>query len=202
MSGVEGEKTPEFKITMIGDSGVGKSSILVRFTDDNFEEDQACTIGVDFKTKKMDVGGRSAVLNIWDTAGQEKFRSLTGSYYRGTQGIILVYDVNQRQSFESISNWLEEVDHNTTNPDIILLLVGNKVDKQRQVTREEGLKFAQKNQMLFIECSAKTKVGVQQTFEELVQKILDTPSLWAADKKQTVSPNQSQPDLGAPACSC
>jgi len=173
-----------FKITIIGDSGVGKSSILLRFTDDDFEEGQPCTIGVDFKTKTMELNGKTINLSIWDTAGQEKFRSLTSSYYRGTHGIILVYDVSKRSTFTSIEHWLEEVENYATSPDVIKLLVANKIDMpEREITKEEGIKFAKQKAMLYIECSAKTKVGILQTFEELVQKMMDTPSLWEDKKK-------------------
>ncbi|PRP79229.1 RAB18, member RAS oncogene family isoform 2 [Planoprotostelium fungivorum] len=176
-----------FKILMIGDSGVGKSSILLRFTDDDFEEDQPCTIGVDFKTKMVNLEGKRIALTIWDTAGQEKFRSLTSSYYRGAHGIIITYDVTNRLSFDCLAMWLKEVEV-YIDKEPILLLVGNKVDKtDRKVSREEGAKFAEKHKMVFIEASAKTKLGIQQAFEELVQKILDTPSLWQnqPEKKQT-----------------
>jgi len=155
-----------FKILLIGDSGVGKSSILLRFTDDDFEEDHPATIGVDFKTKLITLDGKRVNLTIWDTAGQEKFRSLTSSYYRGTHGIILVYDVTKRVSFLSLEQWLNEVEMYSTNQDVITLLVGNKVDKsEREVSREEAAKFAKAKSMLFIECSAKTKLGIQQAFE-------------------------------------
>jgi len=173
-----------FKILMIGDSGVGKSSILLRFTDDDFEEDQPCTIGVDFKTKIVNLEDKRVNLTIWDTAGQEKFRSLTSSYYRGAHGIIITYDVTRRDTFDSLSMWLKEVEVYLTDKDPITLLVGNKVDKaERQVSRDEGAKFAKKHSMLFIEASAKTKLGIQQAFEELVQKILDTPSLYTQQEK-------------------
>jgi len=193
-----------FKILMIGDSGVGKSSILLRFTDDDFEEDRPCTIGVDFKTKMMDLDGKRINLTIWDTAGQEKFRSLTSSYYRGTQGIILVYDVTIRASFDAVTHWLSEVEMYTTNKDVIMMLVGSKIDKpNREISREEGIKFAKSKSMLFIECSAKTKLGIQQAFEELVQKILDTPSLWDTKKKSqtaTVTPTAVDNDSNQSGC--
>jgi len=188
----KGERTPYdhlFKITIIGDSGVGKSAILVRFIDDDFEEGQPCTIGVDFKTKVLELDQKVINLSIWDTAGQEKFRSLTSSYYRGTHGIILVYDVARRNTFTAIEHWLEEVENYCTNPDVIKLLVANKIDvAEREVTKEEGMKFARKKAMLYIECSAKTKVGIQQTFEELVQKILDKPSLWQDELRNKKTP--------------
>jgi Ras-related protein Rab-18 len=99
-----------FKLLIIGDSSVGKSSILLRFTDDEFDDEHPVTIGVDFKVKTIQLGAKRINLTIWDTAGQEKFRSLTSSYYRGTQGIILVYDVSSRESFQHLSVWLNEIE--------------------------------------------------------------------------------------------
>eukprot|EP01087_Luapelamoeba_hula_P023463 TRINITY_DN862_c0_g1_i3.p1 TRINITY_DN862_c0_g1~~TRINITY_DN862_c0_g1_i3.p1 ORF type:complete len:175 (+),score=30.47 TRINITY_DN862_c0_g1_i3:99-623(+) len=161
-----------FKLLIIGDSATGKSSILLRFTDDEFDEDHPCTIGVDFKVKLMDFGDKRINLTIWDTAGQEKFRALTSSYYRGTQGIILVYDVTNRASFQHLNDWLGEIDMYCNNSDVVKLLVGNKIDKEkREVSREEGAAFAQSKAMVFIECSAKTKLGIHQAFEELVNKV-------------------------------
>lgn len=168
------------KLLIIGESGVGKSSLLLRFTDDLFDPQQAATIGVDFKVKTLTVeGGNKAKLAIWDTAGQERFRTLTPSYYRGAQGAILVYDVSSRETFSKLNVWLNELETFANKPDIVKMLIGNKCDKQdREVTKEEGLKFARKHSMLFIEASAKTKEGVEMAFEELVQKIIQTPGLW------------------------
>lgn len=171
------------KILIIGESGVGKSSFLLRFTDDTFDTQQITTVGVDFRVKLINIDGISVKLTLWDTAGQERFRTLTPSYYRNTQGAILVYDVCDRQSFLRLNAWNDELETFTTNTNIVKMLVGNKIDKkgQREVSREEGLIFARKYSMLFIEASAKTKEGVQYAFEELVQKILQTPGLWKKD---------------------
>mmetsp|Transcript_29097 Transcript_29097/g.53040 ORF Transcript_29097/g.53040 Transcript_29097/m.53040 type:complete len:205 (+) Transcript_29097:53-667(+) len=167
-----------FKLLIIGDSGVGKSSILLRFAEDEFNEKQASTIGVDFKTKLMQVRGKKLKLALWDTAGQERFRTLTSSYYRGAQGIILVYDCCQRATFDHVKFWQDEVRKYSTNQDAILMLVANKIDlPSAEVTREEGEEFAFANSMMFIETSAKTRQGIKQAFEEIVFKILDTPSL-------------------------
>ncbi|KAI0211679.1 Ras-related protein Rab-18A [Lamellibrachia satsuma] len=172
------------KILIIGESGVGKSSLLLRFTDDTFDPELSATIGVDFKVKTITVDGNKAKLAIWDTAGQERFRTLTPSYYRGAQGVILVYDVSSKQSFTQLGNWLNELETFSTKHDIVKMLVGNKIDKdRRETTRDEGLKFARKHHMLFIEASAKTKEGVQCAFEELVEKIIQTPGLWETDQK-------------------
>merc|ERR1711974_121878 len=124
---------------LIGDSGVGKSSIILRFCDDDFSEKQASTIGVDFKTKFVEMRGKRLKLALWDTAGQERFRTLTSSYYRGAQGVILCYDCCNRDSFEHVKFWLEEVKKHATNQDAILMLVANKVDLPNpEVPREEG----------------------------------------------------------------
>ncbi|KAG9449537.1 hypothetical protein H6P81_009502 [Aristolochia fimbriata] len=168
-----------FKILLIGDSGVGKSSLLVSFIS-NALDDLAPTIGVDFKIKLLTVGGKKLKLTIWDTAGQERFRTLTSSYYRGSQGIILVYDVTRRETFTNLSDvWVKEVELYSTNPNCIKMLVGNKVDKEneRAVTVEEGKAFAQEYGCLFLECSAKTRENVEYCFEELALKILEVPSL-------------------------
>ncbi|XP_045121805.1 ras-related protein Rab-18-like [Portunus trituberculatus] len=172
------------KILIIGESGVGKSSLLLRFTDDTFDIEQSATIGVDFKVKTITVEGNTVKLAIWDTAGQERFRTLTPSYYRGAQGVILVYDVTKRNTFAKLDMWLNELETYSTRTDIVKMLVGNKIDKEKvEVSREDGLKFARRHAMLFIEASAKTRDGVQCAFEELVQKIVQTPGLWEMDHR-------------------
>lgn len=168
-----------FKILLIGDSGVGKSSLLVSFISNSVDE-LAPTIGVDFKIKLFTVGGKRLKLTIWDTAGQERFRTLTTSYYRGAQGIILVYDVTRRETFTNLSDvWAKEVDLYSTNQDCLKMLVGNKVDRdgERAVSREEGIALAKELGCLFLECSAKTRENVEQCFRELALKIMEVPSL-------------------------
>ncbi|XVF39169.1 hypothetical protein PTKIN_Ptkin01aG0013800 [Pterospermum kingtungense] len=195
-----------FKLLLIGDSGVGKSTLLLSFTSDSFEE-LSPTIGVDFKVKHVTLGGKKLKLAIWDTAGQERFRTLTSSYYRGAQGIIMVYDVTRRDTFTNLSDiWAKEIDLYSTNQDCIKMLVGNKVDKEseRVVSKKEGIDFAREYGCLFIECSAKTRVNVEQCFEELVLKILDTPSL-LAEGSSGVKKNifkQNPPQNGASTSSC
>ncbi|NP_001183679.1 hypothetical protein Zm00014a_001968 [Zea mays] len=197
-----------FKLLLIGDSGVGKSSLLLRFTADSFD-DLSPTIGVDFKVKMVSIGGKKLKLAIWDTAGQERFRTLTSSYYRGAQGIIMVYDVSRRETFTNLSDiWAKEIDLYSTNQDCVKMLVGNKVDKEseRAVTKKEGIEFAREYGCLFLECSAKTKVNVEQCFEELVLKILDTPSLLADASSAGVSKKnifkQKAPEADAATGSC
>ncbi|GBG58833.1 hypothetical protein CBR_g233 [Chara braunii] len=194
-----------FKLLLIGDSGVGKSSLLLRFTTNTFD-DLSPTIGVDFKLKMLNLNGKRLKLTIWDTAGQERFRTLTSSYYRGAQGIILTYDVTRRDTFTNLADvWLKEVERYSTNPDCVKMLVGNKIDKEeeRVVTKQDAIAFARQYGCLFIECSAKSSVGVQQCFEELVRKILETPSLVLDTAPAgTVRPGADQSVDVASGCRC
>ncbi|KAL3523517.1 hypothetical protein ACH5RR_016351 [Cinchona calisaya] len=186
-----------FKILLIGDSGVGKSSLVLSFISQQYLQDLSPTIGVDFKMKLLTFGGKRMKLTIWDTAGQERFGSLTSSYYRGAHGIILVYDVTRRETFTNLSEiWAKEVEIYSTNHDCIRILVGNKVDRdsERAVTVEEGIALAREHKCLFFECSARTRANVQQCFKELISKIVEVPSLLdkgsAIVKKQVLEKKQ------------
>ena len=168
------------KLLLIGDSGVGKSCLLLRFSDDQFTASFITTIGIDFKVKTVDLEGKRVKLQIWDTAGQERFRTLTSSYYRGAQGVIFVYDISRRETFENLAEiWAREVDMYGTVRDCVKIVIGNKSDKEveRAVSKDEAREFARENGCLFLECSAKTKAFVQEAFEELVRGVLETPSL-------------------------
>jgi len=198
-----------FKILLIGDAGVGKSSILLQFTDGYFNENLQSTIGVDFKVKVMDAAspdGKSkrVKVTIWDTAGQERFRTLTSSYYRGAQGIILVYDVARKETFDSLSMWLQEVEQFSMGggKEVVKLLVGNKIDQPRVVQRDVADDWARSRGMLFMEASAKTKEGISQVFNEVVQKILENPTLLSNTRpakpngRNTVNPSQPSGSKG------
>ena len=162
-----------FKLLLIGNSSVGKSSLLVRFVDDIWEENFVPTIGVDFKLKTLDVNGKKVKLQIWDTAGQERFKNITASYYRGGNGVLVVYDITDRDSFTNLTSWLIEIEKNA-NKNVFKLLIGNKNDleSERKVTTEEGKEFADSNGMKFIETSAKTADKVYEAFELLTQEII------------------------------
>ncbi|KAJ6558128.1 ras family-domain-containing protein [Mycena capillaripes] len=169
------------KLLLIGNSSVGKSSLLLRFSDEQWlpEDESSATIGVDFRVHKMEVKGKKVKLSIWDTAGQERFRTITSSYYRGAQGIILVYDVSNRESFDALPRWFSELETYVSDK-VVKILVGNKVDKEfsRQVPTSEAQAFATRMNSLFVETSAKTSVGVKEAFTEVVERIMDIPELW------------------------
>jgi len=163
-----------FKCIIVGNSGVGKSSLLLQFTENKFIFDHDMTIGVEFGAKTVDIDGKIIKLQIWDTAGQETFRSIVRSYYRDTSLVLLVYDVSSSISFYSLNKWLEDIKDMSNNPHIIL--VGNKSDLsiRRQVSTEEGRAFADKNKMMFIETSARNTSSVEEAFTSVAKQTLES----------------------------
>eukprot|EP01087_Luapelamoeba_hula_P013861 TRINITY_DN3_c0_g1_i1.p1 TRINITY_DN3_c0_g1~~TRINITY_DN3_c0_g1_i1.p1 ORF type:complete len:230 (+),score=44.72 TRINITY_DN3_c0_g1_i1:60-692(+) len=163
-----------FKILMVGDSGVGKSSLLLRFTDDTFSENFISTIGVDFKIRTVKLEGKTIKMQIWDTAGQERFRTIPSSYYRGAHGVILVYDVTDQVSFNNARQWLTEIERYACG-NVVKLLVGNKSDlaSRRVVDVATGKEFADQYKLPFLEASAKDGSNVEKAFLMLVKNIFD-----------------------------
>eukprot|EP00923_Selenidium_pygospionis_P040075 GHVN01069408.1.p2 GENE.GHVN01069408.1~~GHVN01069408.1.p2 ORF type:complete len:211 (+),score=23.33 GHVN01069408.1:1399-2031(+) len=162
-----------FKYIIIGDTGVGKSCLLLQFTDKRFRAEYDLTIGVDFGARHVQIDGKEIKLQIWDTAGQESFRSITRSYYRGSAGALLVYDITRRDTFLHITRWLTEVKENA-NPYLTILLIGNKCDMaRREVETEEGIEFARQHGLIFLETSAKTAHNVEEAFTYTAKKIYD-----------------------------
>lgn len=163
-----------FKYIIIGDTGVGKSCLLLQFTDKRFQHVHDMTIGVEFGSRTIDINGKPIKLQIWDTAGQEAFRSITRSYYRGACCALLVYDISRRDTFNHVSRWLEEAKKNS-NPHLVVVLVGNKtdLDHKRAVSFSEGEEFARENGLLFLEASAKTGDNVEETFVTGALNVLD-----------------------------
>ncbi|XAR65810.1 hypothetical protein NMG60_11011760 [Bertholletia excelsa] len=198
-SGQSGSYDLSFKILLVGDPGVGKSSLVGSFIS-NAVDDLPPTIGMNTKIKLLTVGGKRLKLTIWDTGGQQTFPTLTSSYYRGAHGIVLVYDITRRETFTTLSNrWSKEVDLYSTNQDCVKMLVGNKVDREseRAVSREEGIDLAKQLGGLFLECSAKTGENVERCFEEQVLKILEVPSLveeGSPAKRITIKPEDKPQD--------
>ncbi|XP_021349357.1 GTP-binding protein YPTC1-like [Mizuhopecten yessoensis] len=164
-----------FKYLLIGDSGVGKSSLLLRFADDVFSDTYISTIGVDFKIRTVDVDNKVVRLQVWDTAGQDRFKSITASFYRGAHGIMLVYDVTDMESFQHVETWIKEVDR-YGSCDHNMILVGNKSDLsgKRVVTYEKGKEFAEKLGISFMETSAKSSTNVETLFMTMAAEIKST----------------------------
>ena len=163
-----------FTLLMMGVSGVGKSSLLMRFADDSYTESFISTIGVDFKIRTVLLDDKIIKLQIWDTAGQERFRTITSSYYRGAHGIVVVYDVTDQESFKNVKQWLNEIDRYAEDH-VIRLLVGNKNDleSKRVVDYATAKAFADENGVPFIETSAKQCINVEQAFLTMAAGIKD-----------------------------
>jgi len=161
-----------FKVVLIGDSGVGKSNLLSRFTRNDFNMESKSTIGVEFATRTITVDNKVIKAQIWDTAGQEKYRAITSAYYRGAVGALLVYDISKRLSYDNVSRWLKELrDHADQN--IVIMLVGNKKDLRhmRQVQTDEAKDFCKQHKLFFIETSALADSNVATAFETILKEI-------------------------------
>jgi len=173
-----------FKLLLIGDSGVGKSCLLLRFADDTYTESYISTIGVDFKIRTIDLDGKTIKLQIWDTAGQERFRTITSSYYRGAHGIIVVYDVTDFESFNNVKSWLHEIDRYACE-NVNKLLVGNKCDLEssRKVTTEQAKEFADSLGIEFLETSAKNSTNVENAFQRMAFQIKQRMKSQPVDNK-------------------
>ncbi|CAK8695571.1 unnamed protein product [Clavelina lepadiformis] len=162
------------KIIILGDKGVGKTCVIQRFTDNVFSFNQMPTITMDIKSRLLYVNGKLCKLKIWDTAGQERFRSITSNYYRGSHGVIVVYDITDKKSFEHVTRWMDNFDQ-LVKDDVIRLLIGNKSDlkKERMVKEHQGQKLAKEKRMLFGETSAKENINIEHVFMKLVKEIID-----------------------------
>jgi len=161
-----------YKVVLIGDSGVGKSNLLSRFTRNEFNLESKTTIGVEFATKSISVENKVVKAQIWDTAGQERYRAITSAYYRGAVGALLVYDICKKSSFENVDRWLNELrDH--ADSQIVVMLVGNKTDLKhlRAVQTEDAAFYAQRNNLAFIETSALDNSNVEQAFTKILTEI-------------------------------
>ncbi|KAJ2931395.1 hypothetical protein H1R20_g5681, partial [Candolleomyces eurysporus] len=195
-----------FKLLLIGDSGVGKSCLLLRFADDTYTESYISTIGVDFKIRTIELEGKTVKLQIWDTAGQERFRTITSSYYRGAHGIIVVYDVTDNDTFTNVKQWLQEIDRYASEG-VNKLLVGNKSDLtgKKVVEYSVAKEFADQLNIPFLETSAKNATNVEQAFLTMAKQIKDrmgsTSTQAGPGKSSTVTPGQTvQQQQGGGCC--
>ena len=182
-----------FKVLLLGNSDVGKSSLILRYVDQVWSDTFVPTIGVDFKVKTLEIDNKQIKMQIWDTAGQERFRNVISSYFRGSHGILLIYDITNRDSFKNLENWLTEIEKNA-NQNVLKILIGNKNDlvDDREIKTEEGQTFANRNGMQFIETSAKMNTNVTEAFEALAKLMMQFSS-----EKNTVLKKNEQKTLSA-----
>eukprot|EP00299_Pterocystis_sp_00344_P005769 c17506_g1_i1.p1 GENE.c17506_g1_i1~~c17506_g1_i1.p1 ORF type:complete len:222 (+),score=45.02 c17506_g1_i1:44-667(+) len=201
-----------FKYIIIGDTGVGKSCLLLQFTDKRFQTVHDLTIGVEFGARMVNIENKQIKLQIWDTAGQESFRSITRSYYRGAAGALLVYDITRRETFNHLTTWLDDArQHSHSN--MVIMLIGNKCDLEhrRAVQFEEGQQFAREHGLIFMETSAKTAQNVDEAFISTAQKIhekiregvLDVSNEGKFGIRLGTEQGPSKPNTAAkPGCAC
>ena len=162
----------KLKIMVLGESMVGKTSLITRYTNDKFGGRYLCTVGIDFQKKKIEKNNKKVLLQIWDTAGQERFRNVTKNYFQTSQGFVLAYDINNKESFEKVQYWIEEIKSNSEE-NIKCILIGTKCDlDKREVSEEEGKELGDKYGYQFLETSAKENININETFENLISEIM------------------------------
>ena len=189
-STTKGEDNYEFifKVLLLGNSNVGKSSLFLRFVDDIWNDNFVPTIGVDFKIKTFEIDEKKIKMQIWDTAGQERFKNIISSYYRGAHGILLIYDVTDKDSFRNLANWLIEIEKNA-NKNVLKVVIGNKTDleNRRVITYNQGKEFADTYGLKFLETSAKKNLNVNEAFETLGRELMA-----ASEDKKIIKQKQNK----------
>jgi small GTP-binding protein len=186
-----------YKVVLIGDSGVGKSNLLSRFTRNEFNLETKSTIGVEFATRSIRTEGKTIKAQIWDTAGQERYRAITSAYYRGAVGALLVYDISKHSTFKNVSRWLTELRENADR-NIVIMLVGNKSDLRhlREVPTEEAKAFSETNKLSFIETSALDSTNVELAFQNILTEIyhiMSRPQLQEGEDEEGHERSTSSP---------
>ena len=176
-----------YKVLLLGDSSVGKTCFLLRYCDKSFQDVHLSTIGLDYRLKTITLkNNKNIKLQIWDTAGQDRFRAITKNYYKSANGVLLIYDISNLQTYENVKNWISQI-REEANPNVIIYLVGNKIDlpkEKRVVNIEDGVKIAEEFEIKFKEASAKSGTNVNEIFEELVEQIDEKFSKLEAPKKK------------------
>ena len=165
--------TKSYKVLLLGNSYVGKTCILLRFSEDSFNENYELTIGLNYRIKTLNIDNNPIKMQIWDTSGEEKFKAIARNFYRGAHGVLLVYDICDKNSFLDVRDWIEQIVENTDNDNIVMILCGNKSDKkkERKITKEEGENLAKNYGIPFFECSAKNNTNINEMFNTMAQNI-------------------------------
>ena len=181
-----------YKIVIIGDSGVGKSNILSRYVRDEFSIDTKATVGVEFGSKIISINNQQIKMQIWDTAGQEKYKSVSSIYYKGAKGALLVYDISRKETFNNLNRWVNEIKNNS-DENINILLIGNKCDLEegRQISQEEAFEKAKEINAGFLEVSALQAVNIEKAFKYLIQQIYSKNNNRIDEKKNTLKENNN-----------
>jgi small GTP-binding protein len=191
----EEKKEHSFKILLLGDTSVGKTCFLKRYTDDTFQDAYLSTIGFDFKFKMVELkNGKKVKVQLWDTAGQERFRTIAKSYYKGAHGIILVYDVTNQKSFDNIKNWVNQIKEEASSK-VCIILIANKIDSdERVVSKENGEALAKNYGLKIYEASAKENINVTEAFQDLIESINENYSniLSTGTKIQKPAPTKQE----------
>ncbi|KAI1303881.1 GTP-binding protein [Mortierella claussenii] len=193
------------KLLLIGDSGVGKSCLLLRFSDDSFTPSFITTIGIDFKIRTIELDGKRIKLQIWDTAGQERFRTITTAYYRGAMGILLVYDVTDERSFSNIRNWFSNIEQHASEG-VNKILIGNKCDMpdKKVISKDQGQALADEFGIKFLETSAKSNICVEEAFfslaRDIKKRMIDTQTNQTQNPNTLVVDDKGNSKLGNGCC--
>ena len=188
------------QILLIGDSSVGKTSLIQRYANGIFKEEYLATVGLDFYTKQEAINNINVLVRLWDTAGQERFKSLTPNYFKNAEGVIITYDITSSQSFENLKFWINSIKTNLGEKNIIIpiIIVGNKLDMEdmRDITREEAEKFAKENKYKYFETSAKTGEGVDDAIRDLVNQVLEKSEQFGEERneRKSIKINSDQPE--------
>ena len=185
-------QVPSFKVVLLGESAVGKTSLILRYMRDSFSPDSASTIGASFLSREMEVDNKRIDVALWDTAGQEMYRSLTPMYYRNAHAAIVVFDVGTRHTFEQAKEWIDNVRYH--NDDAIISLCGNMIDKEtRDVSRHDADELAESKRVSYHETSAKTGVGVEAMFENVIQVVVANANKFSDDVGDSVVSSRAAP---------
>ena len=180
------------KILTLGETTVGKTSLLNKFTENTFSKTQFATIGIDFKLKKININGKTIELKIWDTAGQERYRNLTKQYYKGADGILLIFDLTKKETFLKINDWIDQLNSHFNQDEISIILIGNKKDlSDREISYEEGNQRGKELNILYFETSAKTGENVNEAFNCLTNEILKKKGIFL-ERNNSLQINQKK----------